>query len=117
MLTLKINYQNGDFTVTKFNGNFKNAKEYYLNNKFNIGTIEDNIQTCTSIKVLSAIIGGKKIEEGQKYRHKESGCIWSVNTNYIGNLVFDSGIIQREIKESRINKLEIVQKGGNKNVC
>jgi hypothetical protein len=49
MIEIKCVYSNGDTVVTKFNGTFEEAKEYYVGNEFNIGSVEDNVQTCIKL--------------------------------------------------------------------
>ncbi len=52
MLTLKINYENGDHSYTRINATPEEAKAYYIGNFFNVGIISDNIQKCMSIEIL-----------------------------------------------------------------
>ena len=53
MITIKVNYENGDYMTTRINCNFEEAKKYYEGNIFNIGAVEDNLQKCTGIELLS----------------------------------------------------------------
>lgn len=52
MLTLKINYENGDYTHTRMNTTPEEAKAYYIGKTFNIGIVSDNLQKCTSVEIL-----------------------------------------------------------------
>lgn len=52
MLTLKINYENGDHSHTRINATPEEAKAYYIGKIFNIGIVSDNLQKCTSIEIL-----------------------------------------------------------------
>lgn len=52
MLTLKINYENGDHNYTRMNATPEQAKTYYIGKIFNIGIASDNLQKCTSIEIL-----------------------------------------------------------------
>ena len=52
MLTLKINYENGDSRHTRINATPEEARSYYIGKIFNIGIVSDNLQKCTSIEIL-----------------------------------------------------------------
>jgi len=53
MKTYKCTYQNGDTIVSGFNGNLKDAEEYFLNKWFNIGIGEyDNMQKCIKVEQI-----------------------------------------------------------------
>lgn len=52
MLTLKINYENGDHSYTRMNATPEEAKTYYIGSVFNLGIVSDNLQKCTSIEIL-----------------------------------------------------------------
>ena len=52
MLTLKINYENGDCSHTRINATPEEAKAYYIGKIFNIGIVSDDLQKCTSIEIL-----------------------------------------------------------------
>lgn len=52
MLRVKINYENGDSTVTRINATPDEAWAYYVGKVFNIGTVADNLQCCTGIEIL-----------------------------------------------------------------
>lgn len=45
----KVTFENGNYFTTCFNGDIQDAKAYYLGKVFNIGTISDNLQRCTSV--------------------------------------------------------------------
>lgn len=49
MSRYQIGFANGDHIVTGFRGNLAEAEAYFLNNDFNIGTVDDDIQTCNSV--------------------------------------------------------------------
>lgn len=50
MTSVKCYYENGDIVITRINLSFKEAEEYFLNNIFNIGSVEDNLQKCIKIE-------------------------------------------------------------------
>lgn len=52
MLTLKINYENGDHSYTRMSATPEEAKAYYIGKIFNIGIVSDNLQRCTSIEII-----------------------------------------------------------------
>ena len=52
MLTLKINYENGDHRHARINATPEEAKAYYIGKVFNIGIVSDNLRKCTSIEIL-----------------------------------------------------------------
>lgn len=54
MLTLKINWENGDTTCTRINATLEEARDYYVGHVFNLGTVTDDMQKCLSIEVLEA---------------------------------------------------------------
>jgi len=53
-------------------------------------------------------IDGILVTEGQKYKHKTSGCIWTVKQNFYNTLIFDSGILERQITKERLAQLELI---------
>ncbi len=55
MKIVKCFYQDGNTVTTRINGTFEDAKEYFLNNIFNIGTIEDNLQKCVDVKEVKEL--------------------------------------------------------------
>ena len=57
MIDVKCFYANGDTVTTGINGTFKEAQDYFVGHKFNLGSywlddieIEDNIQECIRIE-------------------------------------------------------------------
>jgi hypothetical protein len=52
MIAVKCTYENGDTTITGINGTFEEAKEYFLNKIFNIGSVEDNLQKCVKVEKI-----------------------------------------------------------------
>lgn len=51
-MTIKVNYENGDSTTTRFSGTIQEATAYYVGNIFNIGVVSDNLQECISVEVI-----------------------------------------------------------------
>ena len=51
-MTIKVNYENGDSTTTRFNGTIQEATAYYVGKVFNIGVASDNLQECNSIEIV-----------------------------------------------------------------
>lgn len=49
---VKVYYENGDSINTWINLNAAEAKQYYLGNVFNIGSVTDNLQRCINVEVL-----------------------------------------------------------------
>jgi hypothetical protein len=54
MIRIKCIYENGDSIITGINGTFQDAKNYFLNTIFNIGSVEDNLQKCIKVEQLKA---------------------------------------------------------------
>jgi len=53
MIFVKCTYADGDTIKTGFNGTFEDAKKYFLNNIFNIGSgAKDNLQKCVEVEQL-----------------------------------------------------------------
>jgi len=52
MITVKATFKNSYTITTRINATFEEAKEYYLNNVFNIGSVEDNMQICIGLKLI-----------------------------------------------------------------
>lgn len=50
MITVKCTYSNGDTITASINGTIESAKQYFLNNWFNIGSVEDNMQQCINVE-------------------------------------------------------------------
>lgn len=53
VLTVKCHFADGDSFITDINLTPEEAKDYYLNRYFNIGSVEDNMQLCTRIEILN----------------------------------------------------------------
>lgn len=53
MITVKCSYENGDTVTTSIFGTFKEVERYFVGNEFNLGVVEDNIQRCTGIELIS----------------------------------------------------------------
>ncbi len=53
MIKIKVTFNNGDYLFTKINLILKKAKEYYINNCFNLGIVKDKI--VKGIKVEEVI--------------------------------------------------------------
>jgi hypothetical protein len=51
-MKIKCFYANGDTILTRFIGSRKQAREYFIGRVFNIGVVEDNLQTCVNIVIL-----------------------------------------------------------------
>ena len=52
MLTVKVNFADGDYFCTNINATEEEAKNYYVGKVFNIGSVNDNLQECINIEVL-----------------------------------------------------------------
>jgi hypothetical protein len=53
MLSIKINYANGDSTYTRINFTPDEAQAYYVGQIFNVGTgPQDNMQQCVGIEII-----------------------------------------------------------------
>jgi hypothetical protein len=50
MTNVKVTYSNGDTITTAINGTIEAAKQYFLGNIFNIGSVEDNMQTAVKVE-------------------------------------------------------------------
>ena len=44
--------ENGNSFITGINATFEEAKEYYLNNIFNMGVVEDDMQKCVKVELV-----------------------------------------------------------------
>lgn len=53
MITVKCFYENGDSSITNMNCTFDEAKEYFMGKYFNIGTVNDNLQKCVKIQLIT----------------------------------------------------------------
>lgn len=52
MITVKVTYDNGDYTVTGFNGTLDEAVKYFLSSTFNLGTERDDMHRCVKVELL-----------------------------------------------------------------
>lgn len=52
MITVKVNYANGDYCYTRINATEEEARKYYVGHYFNLGAVRDNLQICTSIEIM-----------------------------------------------------------------
>ena len=49
-------YSNGESITTGFNGTFGEAYSYFVGKIFNIGSVNDNMQKCTNIKMIPEMV-------------------------------------------------------------
>lgn len=52
MKHIKVIFENGDYIKSKINGTNEEINDYYLNNYFNIGSINDDIQKCVGVQFV-----------------------------------------------------------------
>jgi len=52
MITVKVNFANGDSFYTEINLDEAGARKYYEGKFFNLGAEEDNMQRCTNIEIV-----------------------------------------------------------------
>jgi hypothetical protein len=52
MTTIKATFTNGESIITKINATNSEAKAYYLDNFFNLGSVTDNMQKCIKCEIL-----------------------------------------------------------------
>ena len=52
MITVKVNFANGDSFITGINLDEAGARKYYEGKFFNLGAEADNMQKCTNIELL-----------------------------------------------------------------
>lgn len=50
---VKVTFADGDVIYTTINGTEEEIRDYYLNNEFNIGAVEDNVQRAVQVEFLS----------------------------------------------------------------
>jgi len=55
---VRVTFADGDQITTHINGDYCEVCEYYLGNKFNIGSAEDNIQTASKVEFFSDKVNG-----------------------------------------------------------
>jgi len=65
MITVRCTYANDDTVTTRFNGTFEEAKAYFLNQTFNIGSVEDNMQECVKVQEICGYCGTDFDPEGR----------------------------------------------------
>jgi hypothetical protein len=51
-MTVKVIYANGDYEYTRINATPAEVQAYYIGKAFNIGSVSDNLQKCTSVEIL-----------------------------------------------------------------
>ena len=64
MITVKVTYDDGDYTVTDFNGTLDEAVKYFLSSTFNLGTERDDMHRCVKVELL----GDESPKAQQGYR-------------------------------------------------
>lgn len=52
MITVRCTYSNDDEVTTRINATFDEARAYFLNQWFNLGTVEDNMQRCVRVELV-----------------------------------------------------------------
>lgn len=52
MKTFKVTFDNGDFLVTRLNGNIEDARQYYIGTVFNLGTEYDDMHRCVKVEEI-----------------------------------------------------------------
>lgn len=53
MKTFKITFDNGDSLVTRLNGTFEDACQYYIGSMFNLGVVDDDMHRCVKVEEIS----------------------------------------------------------------
>ena len=56
MITIKVDFEDGDSLVTRFNGTLEEAKQYYIDKVFNMGCVNDNIVRCIDISKVVKVV-------------------------------------------------------------
>lgn len=51
--TVKVYFENNDTITTKINACKKKVFDFYMNNIFNIGTVEDNLQRVAWVEIIA----------------------------------------------------------------
>jgi hypothetical protein len=51
-VAVECTYSDGNKIRTEINGSMETAKQYFLGNAFNIGSVTDNMQQCIAIKEI-----------------------------------------------------------------
>jgi hypothetical protein len=58
MKTVEVLFSNGDKIITGINGTNNEIRDYYeIGRGFNLGSVEDNVQTVKSIRFLYPVLG------------------------------------------------------------
>lgn len=57
MILVNCKYADGDSTITGFSGTLTEAKNYYEGKLFNVGIVDDNMQICTEVELVSELKG------------------------------------------------------------
>ena len=52
MLTVKCTFSDGNTITTDINGTIEEVKKYYLNNWFNLGVVDDDMQKCINVEQI-----------------------------------------------------------------
>jgi hypothetical protein len=55
VITVICTYADGDTIITRFNGTLAEAQAYFVGKRFNIGSVEDNVQLCTGIELVADV--------------------------------------------------------------
>lgn len=97
MITIKVLYENGDEVFTRINATFEEAQDYYLNKVFNLGSVNDDLQRCIGLILLS------DSHERQVMKFK-TGCIDSFSA-------FISKGFTRHKSESKLQHQKIIEAG------
>lgn len=67
MITVKCFYENGNTVTTGINATFEEAEQYFVGKKFNLGTVQDDLQKCVKI----ALVQGVDSEENSRRKKEE----------------------------------------------
>lgn len=59
MINIRVNFENGDYLYTKFNGTIIQAQEYYIGKTFVFGVEED--KAVADSVTLVTVIGGHNV--------------------------------------------------------
>ena len=52
MKNVKVTFENGDTISTRMNGTKEEITAYYVGNKFNLGSVEDNMQAAVNVEFV-----------------------------------------------------------------
>ena len=53
MITVKATFSDGDTIISSMNATEEEAKQYYLDKVFNLGSVRDHLVTCVSVEILA----------------------------------------------------------------